>query len=81
MRHDYRMSEIDMAGGAAPVLRGHFLYNEPMKKYVSWRTGGAAQRAYIPADLRPGLVGALGACARGYLRVGLGSICWCVTAA
>ena len=51
MRHDYRMSEIDMAGGAAPVLRGHFLYNEPMKKYVSWRTGGAAQRAYIPADL------------------------------
>ena len=51
MRHDYRMSETDMAGGAAPVLRGHFLYNEPMKKYVSWRTGGAAQRAYIPADL------------------------------
>jgi UDP-N-acetylmuramate dehydrogenase len=51
MRHDYRMSEVDMAGGAAPVLRGHFLYNEPMKKYVSWRTGGVAQRAYIPADL------------------------------
>ena len=51
MRHDYRMSEIDMAGGAAPVLRGRFLYNEPMKKHVSWRAGGAAQRAYIPADL------------------------------
>jgi len=22
MRHDYRMSEIDVAGGGAPVLRG-----------------------------------------------------------
>jgi UDP-N-acetylmuramate dehydrogenase len=51
MRHDYRMSEIDMAGGGAPVLRGHFLYNEPMKKHVSWRAGGVAQRVYIPADL------------------------------
>jgi UDP-N-acetylmuramate dehydrogenase len=51
MRHDYRMSEIDVAGGGAPVLRGRFLYNEPMKKHVSWRAGGAAQRAYIPADL------------------------------
>ena len=51
MRHDYRMSEIDMAGGAAPVLRGRFLYNEPMKKHVSWRAGGPAQRVYIPADL------------------------------
>lgn len=51
MRHDYRMSEIDMAGGGKPVLRGRFLYNEPMKNYVSWRAGGAAQRIYIPADL------------------------------
>jgi UDP-N-acetylmuramate dehydrogenase len=51
MRHDYRMSEIDMAGGGMPVLRGQFLYNEPMKKHVSWRAGGAAQRVYIPADL------------------------------
>lgn len=50
MRHDYRVSEVDL-GGAAPVLRGRFLYNEPMKKHVSWRAGGAAQRAYIPADL------------------------------
>ena len=45
------MSEVDVTGGAEPVLRGHFLYNEPMKKHVSWRAGGAAQRAYIPADL------------------------------
>ena len=51
MRHDYRMSEMDLGGGAAPVLRGRFLYNEPMKKHVSWRAGGAAQRVYIPADL------------------------------
>ncbi len=51
MRHDYRMSEMDLGGGAAPTLRGYFLYNEPMKKHVSWRAGGAAKRVYIPADL------------------------------
>lgn len=51
MRHDYRMSEVDVAGAGAPVLRGHFLHNEPMKKHVSWRAGGIAQRVYIPADL------------------------------
>jgi UDP-N-acetylmuramate dehydrogenase len=45
------MSEMDLGSGAAPVLRGHFLYNEPMKKHVSWRAGGHAQRVYIPADL------------------------------
>jgi UDP-N-acetylmuramate dehydrogenase len=51
MRHDYRISEMDLGGGAAPVLRGHFLYNEPMKRHVSWRAGGTAQRVYVPADL------------------------------
>jgi UDP-N-acetylmuramate dehydrogenase len=51
MRHDYRISEMDLGGGASPVLRGHFLYNESMKKHVSWRAGGAAQRVYVPADL------------------------------
>ncbi|MBT9567453.1 MAG: UDP-N-acetylmuramate dehydrogenase [Thiobacillus sp.] len=51
MRHDYRMSEIDLGGGGAPTLNGRYLYNEPMKKHVSWRAGGAAQRVYIPADL------------------------------
>jgi len=51
MRHDYRISEMDLGGGAAPVLRGHFLYNESMKKHVSWRAGGSAQRVYVPADL------------------------------
>jgi UDP-N-acetylmuramate dehydrogenase len=38
-------------GAAGHVLRGRFLHNEPMKKHVSWRAGGVAQRAYIPADL------------------------------
>lgn len=51
MRHDFRMSEMDLGGGAAPTLRGHFLHNEPMGKHVSWRAGGLAQRVYIPADL------------------------------
>ncbi len=51
MRHDYRMSEMDLGGGGAPTLNGQFLYNEPMKKHVSWRAGGAAKRVYIPADL------------------------------
>ena len=60
MRHDYRMSEADTSAGgmaAASVtegaagLRGRFLHNEPMKKHVSWRAGGIAQRVYIPADL------------------------------
>ncbi len=50
MQHDYRMDEPDATGGG-PALRGRFLYNEPMKHHVSWRAGGAARRAYIPADL------------------------------
>jgi len=64
MRHDYRMSAVENVGGGhgatvrsadsdagAPGLRGRFLHNEPMKKHVSWRAGGLAQRVYIPADL------------------------------
>ncbi len=50
MRHDYRISEVDSSGGGL-VLRGRFLHNEPMKQHVSWRAGGLAQRAYLPADL------------------------------
>ncbi len=34
-----------------PALRGRLLANEPMRRHVSWRTGGAADRAYVPADL------------------------------
>lgn len=33
------------------ALRGRLTTNEPMRKHVTWRTGGAADRAYIPADL------------------------------
>jgi UDP-N-acetylmuramate dehydrogenase len=32
-------------------LRGELRLAEPMARYVSWRTGGAAERFYIPADL------------------------------
>ena len=61
MRHDYRMSEAESASGGSaiearapnvmPGLRGRFMHNESMKKHVSWRAGGVAQRVYIPADL------------------------------
>ena len=32
-------------------LRGEMRRDEPMARYVSWRTGGNADRLYIPADL------------------------------
>lgn len=51
MRRDYRMSDGDIGSGTPSVLRGRFLYNEPMSKHLSWRAGGIAQRVYIPADL------------------------------
>jgi len=39
-------------GHFSPVaLRGRLLANEPMRKHLSWRTGGCAERAYAPADL------------------------------
>ncbi|WP_256207843.1 UDP-N-acetylmuramate dehydrogenase [Nitrosomonas sp. Nm166] len=34
-----------------PILRGEMRINEPMRKHISWRTGGYAERYYIPADL------------------------------
>lgn len=34
-----------------PVLRGRLLVDEPMRKHLTWRTGGTADRAYVPADL------------------------------
>lgn len=34
-----------------PALRGRLLYHEPMRKHVTWRAGGIADRAYVPADL------------------------------
>jgi len=33
------------------ALRGRWLHDEPMAKHVSWRAGGTARRAYVPADL------------------------------
>jgi UDP-N-acetylmuramate dehydrogenase len=32
-------------------LRGEIKHNEPMARHVSWRAGGAVDRAYFPADL------------------------------
>ena len=34
----------------AAALRGTLRLNEPMARHVSWRAGGAAARAYLPAD-------------------------------
>lgn len=34
-----------------PMLRGEMRSNEPMRKHISWRAGGHADRYYIPADL------------------------------
>ncbi len=35
----------------AEPLRGRLVENEPLAPFVSWRAGGAAARAYFPADL------------------------------
>src|SRR5687768_3601128 len=32
-------------------MRGELRLNEPMNRHVSWRAGGAVDRAYLPADL------------------------------
>src|SRR5713101_2078507 len=43
-----KMTEpIDRSGVA---LRGSLRLNEPMANHVSWRAGGVAGRAYVPAD-------------------------------
>src|SRR5256885_3604470 len=43
-----KMTEpIDRSGVA---LRGSLRLNEPMARHVSWRAGGVAARAYVPAD-------------------------------
>ncbi|GAB2181404.1 UDP-N-acetylmuramate dehydrogenase [Denitratisoma sp. agr-D3] len=44
-----RTSPDQRGGGGA--LRGSLLRDEPMGRHVSWRAGGAVDRAYIPADL------------------------------
>jgi UDP-N-acetylmuramate dehydrogenase len=40
------LGQIETSG-----LRGEFKRNEPMRKHVSWRAGGVADRTYAPADL------------------------------
>ncbi|MBS4095278.1 MAG: UDP-N-acetylmuramate dehydrogenase [Sulfuricella sp.] len=43
---------MNLALAVAPApLRGVMLNNEPMSKHTSWRVGGKAEYAYIPADL------------------------------
>lgn len=37
--------------GAAPMLRGRLLFDEPMARHTSWRVGGPAQHFFEPADL------------------------------
>ena len=32
-------------------MKGELRCNEPMRKHVSWRAGGAARQAYVPGDL------------------------------
>jgi UDP-N-acetylmuramate dehydrogenase len=39
------------AMGAIAALRGELRLNEPMSRHVSWRAGGAVDRAYAPHDL------------------------------
>ena len=43
------MAETDNLVAAG--LRGELREREPMARHVSWRAGGAAERAYLPADL------------------------------
>src|SRR5713226_3661846 len=44
------MKMTEPIGQSATALRGALRLNEPMAKHVSWRAGGVAARAYVPAD-------------------------------
>ncbi len=65
---------MNMAESELALLRGRWLADEPMARHVSWRAGGAARRAYVPAD-RDDLAAAVRAlpAAEPVLFVGLGS--------
>lgn len=54
MRRSEEIFHGSAGGGVTPGnrLRGEIRLNEPMRRHTSWRTGGVAQRMYIPADLR-----------------------------
>lgn len=46
------MSEMAKLSTAGPAgLRGELRASEPMSRHVSWRTGGEARQAYLPAGL------------------------------
>jgi UDP-N-acetylmuramate dehydrogenase len=57
-----------------PALRGRLLAHEPMRGHITWRTGGTADRAYVPADLDDAaqFLRSLPACEPVYF-IGLGS--------
>lgn len=44
------LSEIDRTMPHMAQLRGELRINEAMSRHVSWRAGGVAARAYLPAD-------------------------------
>lgn len=45
------MNMADLRPFDIGTLRGRMLVDEPMAKHVSWRAGGHAAHAYIPADI------------------------------
>ncbi|MEO8755888.1 MAG: UDP-N-acetylmuramate dehydrogenase, partial [Casimicrobiaceae bacterium] len=45
------MDMTDVLTIARHGLRGEFRHDEPMSRHTSWRAGGKADRAYVPADL------------------------------
>ncbi len=45
------MNMVEANNLIAAGLRGELRLREPMARHTSWRAGGAAERAYFPADL------------------------------
>ena len=45
------MNMVEANNLMAAGLRGELRLREPMARHTSWRAGGAAERAYFPADL------------------------------
>lgn len=43
------MGVMDIMNSA--LLRGEIRYDEPMSRHTSWRTGGSADRYFVPADI------------------------------
>lgn len=46
-----QMNEPARFGATQFPMRGVLRLNEPMSRHTSWRAGGCADRAYLPADL------------------------------